>query len=159
MKRFTLFLLVCSISVVSCVVPPSVERIPFPQEEYDALPTEGTGIVRGQAFLKTRGGDVKTAAGESVRLNPVTSYSQQWFDISYSGSGRMAPSDPRNDNYIITTIADGDGRFVFKNVPPGEYFLGAFISWYAGGYRNEGGYVATKISVSDGDDIDVIVTR
>lgn len=53
----------------------TVERIAFPQEEYSSLPEAGTAVVHGQAFLKTRGGDVKTAAGEEVILNPVTSYS------------------------------------------------------------------------------------
>ncbi len=47
------------------VVAP-VQRIPFPEAEYATLKMNGTAVIRGQAFLKTRGGDVKTAAGNEV---------------------------------------------------------------------------------------------
>src|SRR5262245_40298090 len=101
-------------TIFSCATPP-VERIPFPREEYAALEKSGSAVVSGQAFLKTRGGDVKTAAGEEVYLNPVTSYSEQWYEVAYTGGRALTEADPSYSDYVQTTIADGDGRFSFSN--------------------------------------------
>lgn len=147
----------------ACAVAP-VERIEFPSDEYAMLAKEGTGVVRGQAFLKTRGGDVKVAAGEEVLLNPVTSYSEQWYEVAYLGGKTLTAPDPRYHDHIEKTIADGDGRFVFRSVPPGEYFVTARVVWeaatgYGGGLQAQGGFVTKRIRVSEGEQVDVIITR
>lgn len=76
----------------------------------------------------------------------------------------MVEANPRILDYVITTIADGDGRFVFKNVPAGKYFVTTGVFWeaatgYQGALRTQGGVVTKRIAVSDGDELDVIVTR
>jgi hypothetical protein len=109
---------------------PAIPRIPFPESEYAELPSSGTGTVSGSAFLKI-GGNVKAAAGERVILNPVTSYSKQWYMVSYLGNTHLEPPDERINKYIRTTKADAQGRFTFKNVPPGEYYIITVISWQA----------------------------
>ena len=114
--------------LVGCAVPVQksqapAPRKPFPEAEYLALPKTGTATVRGQAFLTTRGGDVKLAAGKRILLNPVTSYSLEWYERSYLSIRRMEEADPKLDAYIRAQIADGNGRFVFKNVLAGEYFV------------------------------------
>ena len=144
----------------ACVAP--VERVAFPESEYASLPQSGSATVSGQAFLKTRGGDVKTAAGNDVLLNPVTSYSLQWYEQSYLGGKRLTDPDPRQDHYIRKTIADGDGRFTFSDVPSGDYFLVALVVWEAPtgyGLASQGGYVAKRITVRDGDKLQEVVTR
>lgn len=150
--------------LMGCVtqqVKPTVERIEFPENEYAQLKSIGSSVVRGQAFLKTMGGDVKFAAGGEILLNPVTSYSNQWFD-AYLNQESIAPHDPRLMQYIRTTIGDGSGRFEFKNVPSGEYYLAAEVTWktsvYAGVIQQQGGWIAKKIRVSDHEEIDVVLT-
>jgi len=149
--------------IAGCVsMQPPVERIPFPGGEYDSLRESGTAVIRGQAFLKTRGGDVKTAAGEEVVLNPVTSYSQQWYQVAYLNGRPLTGPDPRYLRYIRKTIADADGRFTFRNVAGGDYFIVARVVWEAPtgyGLVPQGGFVAKKVSVEDGTELDVIVTR
>lgn len=140
-----------------------VQRIQFPLLEYLILNTEGTGIVKGQAFLKTRGGDVKMAAGNEIILNPVTSYSNQWYD-AYLLNKSLTEPDPRYDQYVIKTIADADGKFEFINVPPGEYYLVAPVFWeaavgYQGALVRQGGIIAKKIKVQDGKELKIILTR
>ena len=137
--------------------------MPFPEAEYLALPKTGTATVRGQAFLTTKGGDVKVAAGKRVLLNPVTSYSLEWYERSYVPSRRIEEADPKLEAYIRTQIADGNGRFAFKNVPTGEYFITTTITWevptgYQGTVQVEGGLVAKRIKVNAGEEVEVVVT-
>lgn len=164
MKFFTtLFLTVLLFGCAAPVQKPA-SRMPFPEAEYLALSKTGTAIVRGQAFLKTRGGDVKTAAGNQVLLNPVTSYSLEWYEKAYLPNRPLEDADPRIKAYIATQIADGSGRFTFKNVPAGEYFVTTDVMWesptgYQGALQVQGGKVSKRIKVNEGEEVEVIVTR
>jgi hypothetical protein len=153
------------LSACASYAPPQpVMRMPFPQAEYEALPKTGTAVVTGQAFLKTRGGDVKTAAGNAVVLNPVTSYSTEWFEKNYLGHQSLTAEDIRLDRYLIKTVADASGRFTFKKVAPGDYYLTTTVTWEtATGYQGElevqGGFLSRRITVVDKQELDVILTR
>lgn len=160
-----LFLLVCIFFLASCsTVTKPQPRMTFPEHEYQNLETTGSAVVKGQAFLKTRGGDVKVAAGNEVFLNPVTSYSIEWYEKMYIQRKPLVEADPRLQKYLIKAVADGDGRFIFKNVPPGQYFVSTKITWetatgYRGALQVQGGTVAKRIAVENGDEIEIIVTR
>ncbi len=166
-NRKILAALVVSAVLSGCVtqqVKPTVERIAFPESEYIQLKATGSSVVRGQAFLKTRGGDVKVAAGEEVQLNPVTSYSNQWFEEHYSKQNPIALGDPRQQQYIRKKIADGSGRFEFKDVPAGEYYVVAIVTWeaptgYQAALQKQGGLVVKRIKVSEREELEVILTR
>ncbi|UCE74111.1 MAG: hypothetical protein JSV56_00020 [Methanomassiliicoccales archaeon] len=152
---------------------PAVKRVPFPAEEYAKLPEMGTGTatVRGQAFLKTMVGEVKYAAGNEVVLAPVTSYSTQMYETSGNwaiDSWRPYPQyeprqpDPRRKKYGGYTQGDGEGRFEFKKVPEGEYYLGTYVQWSIPqqyGYRPQGGTITKKITVEEGKEYNMILTR
>lgn len=164
------FLPLTALLLISCAAqqPILVKRIPFPVEEYEALPKTGTGEVVGQAFLKTRGGDVKTCAGEEVTLNPVTSYSDQWYEVSYIGQKQIDVCHGYLPLYIITKTADADGRFHFKDVPPGEYYITTRVIWQIpGGYHNglkyppqwEGGRLCQKITVKNDEVTEIIMSN
>jgi hypothetical protein len=100
-----------------------VQRVPYVESEFAKYKLPGTATLTGQAFMKTMGGDVKYAAGNEVALNPVTSMSNQWYQESYlSGKGLSEP-DPKYLAAVITTTADGEGRFRFNNIPEGDYYL------------------------------------
>lgn len=144
--------------------PKQVPRMKFPEHGYKGLEKSGTAIVKGQAFLKTRGGDVKLAAGNEIFLNPVTSYSNEWYEKAYIQGKPLADPDPRLWDYVVKTVADGNGRFSFKNVPAGQYYVTTVITWEAAtGYRGslqvQGGAVTKRIAVKDGDEIELILTR
>lgn len=144
--------------------PTPQARMEFPLYEYEQLAKAGTASVSGQAFLKTRGGDVKTAAGNEVILNPVTSYSMEWYIKAYTQGALLVMPDPRLVDYQKRTTADGSGRFSFKGVPPGEYFVTAPVTWeaptgYRGALQLQGGFVTKRLVVKDGESYDVIITR
>lgn len=165
MLTICLLILLLGMGCMGFVKP--VQRIPFPIEEYQALPPidSGTATITGQAFMKTRGGDVKYAAGVEICLMPVTSYSNQWYDESYLVSKPITQYDSRYRQYIGTTMGDGEGRFEFVDVPAGDYYLSASIVWeYVSGGRYPslvptGGVVAKKVSVEDGQELKIILTR
>jgi hypothetical protein len=48
-------------------------------DEYAAFEQPGRGSIAGQAFLTTRGGDVKMGAGRTVTLDPATRYARAWY--------------------------------------------------------------------------------
>lgn len=157
-------LLVAAISSGCASAPPPVQRVPFNEAEYQRLPQSGTGVVEGQAFLKTLGGDVKYGAGQVVRLFPVTSYSEQWWQVSVVEKRPLVDSDPRYSQYIRTTQADGAGNFKFTDVPPGKYFINAEVSWFAptgfqGALQKQGGIVANRIEVSNDKTTRVMITQ
>lgn len=144
--------------------PPPATRIPFPQAEYDALPKSGTGTITGQAFLKTRGGDVKTAAGTPVVLNPVTSYSRDWFKKVRIEHQTIEAADPKQQPYLRQKIADAAGKFTFDNVPAGRYYVVTAVQWEAPtGYRasleTQGGMLVEEVEVSDGKTVEIVMTR
>lgn len=165
MKKTLLVVLSC-IALTACTPPPQtiIQRIPFPTEEYSRLATSGTATIKGQAFLKTRGGDVKTAAGNEVLLNPVTSYSQQWYEVNYLRQELISQADPQIWKHIKKKIADAEGRFTFEAVPPGDYFIATTVVWEAPtGYRGalipQGGMIVNKISINEGEALDIILTK
>jgi len=165
MKKIALLLFVCFFTSCATMTPPQqISRMAFPEHEYQRLAKSGTAIVKGQAFLKTRSGDVKVAAGNEVILNPITSYSNEWYEKAYRRGMNLGEPDPRVWNYVIKTVADGSGRFTFKNVPPGQYFVTTVVTWesatgYQGALQVQGGTVTKRTIVNDGDEVEVIVTR
>ena len=150
--------------LTGCAIQPTVARIPFPEHEYAQLQKEGTATIKGQAFMKTRGGDVKFAAGEIIMLNPVTSYSNQWYEENYLKQKNISPEDPRQKEYIRKKIADGSGRFEFKSIPAGEYYVTGMVTWEAptgfqGALQMQGGLISKKVKVTDREEAEVILTR
>lgn len=164
MRTMLAFLLLLGSCGCAPVAVQPINRIPFPEDEYKQLASVGSATIKGQAFLKTRGGDVKTAAGNEVLLNPVTSYSNQWYEVSYLKNVPLTEPDPRLIQYVKKQVADADGRFTFENVPPGEYYVTTMVSWeapvgYKGALVPQGGFVARKVTVKDGEKVEVILTR
>ena len=157
MKRMLGLLMMMGLMVgvlSGCASWPLTPRMTFPIDEYAALATAGTGVVKGQAFRTTRGGDVKTGAGSKIHMEPVTTYSTQHYDFYtpglYSSAQRtyhspdkhkniLTPHDPRYLEYLnrvewdrsINWIADSEGRFELENIPPGEYYIMTSVTWEA----------------------------
>jgi len=100
-----------------------VARIPFPANEYNSLPTSGDSTVKGVIYLVTATGEKIYGKQTRLYLNPVTSYSKQWYEQSYLGGKKMAKADPRLFNYLKFTTSDANGNFAFYGVPAGKYYV------------------------------------
>jgi len=106
-----------------------LERIPFPVEEYQHLKKRGRSTVSGTIYLEN------SDTGEKIRgkkiklwLNPVTSYSRQWYEESFLGGYKLSKTDKRLYNYLKFTYSDNSGKFDFFGVPTGAYYLTGSIS-------------------------------
>ncbi len=119
----------------------TMQRMSFPEDEYRRLQKYGNSTVTGTIYLKSSITD-DNIIGRNVKLylNPVTSYSKQWYEQSYLGGYKMSPPDKRLYNYLKFTTSNSDGEFSFFGVPAGEYYIGAKVTC-----ANECGFNSPKI--------------
>ena len=153
-----LFLSCCGCATVA-PLPPQPRSAPFSISEYAPYDSAGTASIYGQAFAKTAGGEVKYAAGDEVMLDPVTTYSQEWWQESVVGGKTLGPGDQRVYHYQRVAVADGEGRFHFDALPAGDYFVICGMEWQWGRYPSERAQVrlGTRVHLSEGERRDVIL--
>ena len=104
----TIFLLV----QWGCAIPLVERKAKFIESEYAPYAGEGTATLCGQAVVQTRRGEFKYGAGNEAYLNPVTSYSTEWYRVSVIGGRSLTKPNPKALAYNRATRADGNGRFL-----------------------------------------------
>jgi hypothetical protein len=138
-----------------------MERIAFPLSEYYGLQRIGKGTIKGSIYLKTAHGSRIAGAGTRLYLNPITSYSKQWYEKSYLGGNKMKKADPRLFNYLKFTASDSNGMFGFYGVPSGNYYLiGTVKCGQECGFDSMKNIrIATKVSVQGNQIVETDLTR
>ena len=136
-------------------------RIEFPASEYYSLARTGKGTVKGTIYVKDYYDKRVLGASTRLYLNPITSYSEQWYDESYLGGAQMQKADSRLFNYLKFTASDKNGKFAFYGVPSGSYYLIGTVKC-----GEECGYdsiknirIATKVSVRGNQIVEKDLTR
>jgi len=101
-----------------------MQRMPFPVEEYARLKKRGYSTVTGTVYVENSNSGEKIV-GKKVKLwlNPVTSYSNQWYEEDYLGGYKLSKIDKRIFNYMKLEYSKEDGSFRFSGVPRGDYYL------------------------------------
>ena len=156
MRRLSLLML-CALALTGCrstaeTSAPIATTAAFDANEAAFIKKTGTTKISGHAFWRDDNGDTMNAAGEIIRLVPVTAYARQRFAILYRGQRyvpasqiQQAPADPQYVEYTRATRAESKGEFEFDNVAPGQYFVTAqvryrakseFVHIQAGAYNN-----------------------
>ena len=138
-----------------------MERIAFPTSEYYSLPRSGRATIKGSIYITDSYGSKVVGAGTRLYLNPITSYSKQWYIESYLGGNRMKKADSRLFNYLKFTAANSSGKFAFYGVPNGSYYLiGTVKCGEQCGYASEKSIrIATRVSVSGNQIVNKDLTR
>ncbi|MGB5506748.1 MAG: carboxypeptidase regulatory-like domain-containing protein [Sulfurovum sp.] len=138
-----------------------MERIAFPVSEYNRLARTGKGTVKGSIYVTDAYDRRVVGASTRLYLNPLTSYSEQWYQESYLGGYKMQKADSRLFNYLRFTASDKNGKFAFYGVPSGSYFLIGTVKC-----GEECGYdsmkdirIATKVSIRGNQIIQQDLTR
>ena len=144
------YLLILVVGLPACV---STETLTY---SYSASAIEpyarsGAAIVKGQAFLKKRGGDVVVCAGEPVLLMPnvgvfAEAYQKRkrgtYVRVDESDSGRVTDAglaDPVAGKAIRRVICDAQGNFEFTGLPAGEWLLYTRVLWEDDEYSTQKG--------------------
>lgn len=143
------------------------------QAEFDAeqarrLMADGVNIIKGNAFMRQRGGGVVTCAGAQVFLIPATEYAARRINIIY-GTGadraftnakldmRFNPDPPEYYSLTKSTRCDAQGNFSFDRVADGEFFVQTSVSWEVA-RRIQGGQLMQRVKVSNGSVANVILS-
>ena len=133
----------------------ATQRIPFNEAEYTARPKTGDTVITGTLFLVDQMEEKQVGAHSEITLDPVTAYSNQWFEVSYLGNRTLAAPDQRYNKYVRKTKADQAGNFTFEQVAPGEYYLSGLVKWKAatcsGNVVSKKIPIAQKLTVAAGD--------
>ncbi len=139
---------------------PAPRKAEFIEAEYQPYLNPGNGVVAGQVLLHTLAGEVRYGAGREVYLNPVTSYSSEWWTQSVVGGRELEDGDARARRYERLEIADRQGKFAFSDLPSGEYYLLSLVPGDVpvgdpGGSDTHGDRVGRRVRVSEGSRVEV----
>ena len=140
----------------------------FRPEDYVKYQAQGTATLSGEAFVRTREGDDRYVAAQSVMLIPETAYTLEVIDYDFMKAKKEIdpPLDQRLYAAIRTTQADSRGRFAFSNLPSGTYILYTTIYWEAPEYSRYGPYSSSiggpmvkTVTIKDGEKQRVMLTK
>lgn len=143
-------LLICGGCVVATSVPIPIEVQGFDAAEVAYIHDVGTHRIEGNAFLRKKGGDVVTCAGEAVRLVPLGRFAKKYFRIRYI---EKIPATfgvwdaPLFHDHIRTSRCESDGRFLFTEVAAGDYFIETRVSWHVYSLGTQGGDVGHALQI------------
>jgi len=122
-------------AVVACFAFPRADaatfhiQTPFLPADFQPWSGPGPATIRGQAFMKTRGGDVKTCAGTTVILVPLNAYGREFLAADRQGFTAADNADPHFADYLRQVTCDAQGNFVFAGVPAGPWAIEAVVTW------------------------------
>jgi hypothetical protein len=104
-------------------------REPYIDSEYAPYRATGTAEILGTAVARARDGSPVYGAEDSVYLFPATPYSEEWWRRTMLEGAYLPPPDPRSLALMRTTVADGRGRFRFRSLPAGAYYVVCIVTW------------------------------
>ena len=160
-----------AVLLFGCVVVPPMQSV-FYADEVAFIHERGTNTIKGNAFLRQKGGGVVSCAGSEVLLIPKGAYStermERLFGIATvkgynpAGFGRRAPAAPEGFfSATRETTCDIDGKFEFKNLSAGSYFITTDVFWTASSYFSppQGGNLMVPVTFAGNDEVrNVVVT-
>ena len=142
--------------------PPYVVKNNLDHNAMKIYAAEGSTKVIGQAFLKTRGGDIKFGAGELVTIYPDVPYINEINSLPWYRVKNAQGIDPKWASYVRKTTSDGGGNFEFSSIPKGSYIIETSVTWGVPtkyGMETQGGTLRTKVTVPESGQVKVIVTE
>jgi hypothetical protein len=137
-----------ALTVSACVPREKTPAVAFSAAVNEPYLKVGTGAVEGQAFLRQRGGGVVRCSGEPVLLFPATPFFREVVKNAKQGYRPGGIKlDPKFKGLARQSVCDSDGKFAFRSLPPGSWFVLTQVKWQVG-YANQGGDLIKEISTS-----------
>ena len=144
-------------------------RTTFDPSEVAFFNETGTNSVKGSAFIRQQGGGVVSCAGNEVYLIPQGTYSTERMGIIYGKTssagfnlagwrGRQMPVPPVDAyrSHQRETTCDIDGKFEFRNIAAGSYFVVTRVTWTIS-HSTQGGSLMAPITFADNNEVKSVV--
>lgn len=161
--RITSLALCCALVGLTGCAPRAVLLKPryevFDVEQFRGYDAHGTGTLSAEAFLRTRGGAVISAAGQPFIVVPATDYTREWFDRQILHGERLVGYDQRMERFARRGIVGIDGRFSVSGLPDGRYYVATQVAWEARPGSIEGSALGQLAFVKDGKGEHLILTK
>ncbi|OOH89522.1 hypothetical protein BMT54_06415 [Pasteurellaceae bacterium 15-036681] len=132
----------------------------------------GKETLKGNAFLRQKGGGTVNCAGATVDLYPYTPYSMarieaqypfdMWIGGRFKSKDTFVPVVPQFETLKKTTTCDSEGNFEFDSLKDGSYIVVTEVVWHVPGkygMERQGGYLFKNVSVNKGNKSKVIITQ
>lgn len=158
--------------LAGCSSEPVALNSRFDPAEIAWFSARGTNTIEGTAIVRTYNGTVKSCAALPVMLIPVSSYARERMAYLY-GSGEegfnlltggraaaFANDDARYAASAKTSHCDARGRFAFAELPDGDYYLVATVTWREREQGvDQGGMLMQHVHVATGETKDVLLAH
>ena len=143
-------------------------RTTFDPSEVAFFNETGTNSVKGSAFIRQQGGGVVSCAGNEVYLIPQGTYSTERMGIIYGKTssagfnsargGRQMPVPPVDAyrSHQRETTCDIDGKFEFRNIAAGSFFIITRVTWTIS-HSTQGGSLMAPITFADNNEVKSVV--
>ncbi len=139
------------------------KRRPFNPADYAFVQLVGDSEIEGQIILPKPNGEKEFCKGCEVTLNPATSYSEEFYVKTVQNGIPIEEPDLRALKYIRKTVTNDSGKFVFKRLGDGKYYLYAPVEIEIprgnGKTRKISTYVYQTIYLRPGEKLKVILTK
>lgn len=148
--------------------PPIELAVQFDAAQARALMADGVNMIKGNAFMRQRGGGVVTCAGATVYLIPATEYAKRRFTVLYGTSGDSGTNSHRRDikfspdpaeyySLSKSTRCDAQGNFTFDRIADGEFYVQTMVAWEVAGRLN-GGNLMHRVRVTNGSISNIVLS-
>lgn len=165
----SIYVLTVLTALTGCIAPQQSRPIfpisaVFDLAQATRLMAEGRNTIKGNAFLRQRGGGVVTCAGAEVLLVPATAYAKERFLRIYGDKNVSRQSiifEPNPVEYLATTKntkCDSQGNFVFERIADGDFFVTTRVTW-ENSNTTQGGAIFQAITVKDGQTANLVLTN
>lgn len=104
-------------------------QVAFNEADFAATAGHGSGTISGRVFAVLDGDRTVGAGHDVVALAPVNAYTAENIQRRFVNGENLRSADRRIDKYARGTTTDGDGNFVIRGIPAGDYFVQTEVSW------------------------------
>lgn len=121
--------IVAALALLSLAACSASRRVAFNEADFAATPGRGSGAVSGRVLAVLDGGRTVAADHEVVAVAPVNAYTSENIQRRFRKGERLRSADRRIDKYLRSAPTDGDGNFIIRGIPAGDYFVETKVSW------------------------------
>ncbi len=102
---------------------PVARKAQYVEAQYAPYAAGGKAKIQGKACFTLKDGSEKCLAGLDIYINPVTDYSNEWYERGWVGTEYLEVADKRVIPFNKSVKTAQDGSFTFDGLAPGSYYV------------------------------------